>query len=348
MMAITRTPDRTIRRSAIRLARRRCIASPRSASGERTDPTGSISVPVSSMAPNRSPVGVRTVLGFTAVSLCIDDLVSRTIQRAGPVYPPRERVLPNLTNLVPLSTPCDPRAESSGAAFASRWDIPFSSERTVNAVQPNTAFVRGDVRRSWQEQSLLTLGQAEFQTACAGLMRGVEHDYDPTLVVGIRTGGLVVADSMARAASAPLPVLPVTCRRATTGAKSRIPLFRAALATLPRPAVDLLRRFEHRLSATARAHQKRPQLIDHDEINVIAEWLARRAAQQRVLVADDAVDSGVTLGTVLRHLRAVCPSGTEIRTAAITQTLDRPVTRPDYALFHGTLCRFPWSFDAVG
>ena len=218
----------------------------------------------------------------------------------------------------------------------------------MTAVQPNSAFVRVDVIRSWQEQSLLTLGQSEFETACAALMRGVEQDYEPTLVVGIRTGGLVVADAMAGAASASLPILPVTCRRATTGAKSRIPLFRAALGTLPRPAVDLLRRFEHRLSATARAHQRRPQLIDHDEIKVIADWLARRAAQQRILVADDAVDSGVTLGTVLRHLRAVCPSGTEIRTAAITQTLDKPMTRPDYALFHGTLCRFPWSFDAVG
>ena len=218
----------------------------------------------------------------------------------------------------------------------------------MNAVQPNSTLVRGDVRRSWQGQSLRTLGQCEFETACAELMRAVEQDYEPTLVVGIRTGGLVVADSMARAASAPLPILPVTCRRATTAAKSRLPLFRAALAMLPRPAVDLLRRFEHRLSATARAHQRRPQLIDHGEIKVIADWLARRAAQQRILVADDAVDSGVTLGTVLRHLRAVCPSGAEIRTAAITQTMEKPMTRPDYALFHATLCRFPWSFDAVG
>jgi hypoxanthine phosphoribosyltransferase len=234
-----------------------------------------------------------------------------------------------------------------GAAFASRLRIPFRIERPVTAVQPNSPFASVDGRRSWQAQPLRTLGQSEFEAACAELTWVVEQDYEPTLVVGIRTGGLVVADSMARAASAPLPLLPVTCRRATTGAKSRIPLFRAALSTLPRPAVDLLRRFEHRLSATARAHQRRPQLIDHGEIKVIADWLAQRAAQQRILVADDAVDSGVTLGTVLRNLRAVCPSGTEIRTAAITQTLDRPMTRPDYALFHGTLCRFPWSFDAV-
>ena len=39
----------------------------------------------------------------------------------------------------------------------------------------------------------------------------VEADYAPTLVVGIRHGGFEVAESMVRAASASLPVLPVTC-----------------------------------------------------------------------------------------------------------------------------------------
>ena len=65
------------------------------------------------------------------------------------------------------------------------------------------------------------------------------------------------------------------------------------------------------------------------------------------LVADDAVDSGTTLSTVLGLLGDVCPPGSEIRSAAITQTLDNPTTSPDYVLFRGTLCRFPWSFDAA-
>ena len=43
-----------------------------------------------------------------------------------------------------------------------------------------------------------TLHQPAFDSACAELMRLVEADYSPTLVVGIRTGGLVVAQSMIR------------------------------------------------------------------------------------------------------------------------------------------------------
>ena len=50
---------------------------------------------------------------------------------------------------------------------------------------------------------------------------------------------------------------------------------------------------------------------------------------------------------VLRTLREVCPPATELRAAAITVTLDDPVVEPDYALYRGVLCRFPWSFDAV-
>ena len=152
---------------------------------------------------------------------------------------------------------------------------------------------------------------------------------------------------MSQAATAPLPVLPVTCRRAATGAKARVPLLRTALTALPRPALDLLRRVEHRLFIAPRTRQARPQQVGHAEIEVIAAWLARQPSQSPVLVIDDAIDSGATLATVLRLVRAVCPCGTEIRSAVITQTLEQPITTPDYALFHNTLCRFPWSFDAI-
>jgi hypoxanthine-guanine phosphoribosyltransferase len=80
----------------------------------------------------------------------------------------------------------------------------------------------------------------------------------------------------------------------------------------------------------------------------VASALNERSEPPHVLVADDAIDSGVTLATVLGLLREVCPRGSDIRSAVITQTLMDPVVRPDYVLFQCTLCRFPWSFDAQG
>ena len=193
---------------------------------------------------------------------------------------------------------------------------------------------------------LVTLQGSAFTSACGALMRLVEATYAPSLIVGIRTGGLTVAHAMASAAPVPLPVLPLTCRRLTTGAKSRLPLLRTVLGSLPRTVVDALRRVEHRLMTANRLQNGRPQEIDQAEVAVLAHHLAACATPSRVLVVDDAVDSGTTLATVLRILETIRPAGSEIRSAAITQTMDDPVVRPDYVLFR-TLCRFPWSFDAA-
>jgi hypoxanthine phosphoribosyltransferase len=221
-------------------------------------------------------------------------------------------------------------------------------ESAMATILSNTTSRSVEPARTWLGPPLRTLRQPAFDTACAELMRLVEEQYAPTLIVGIRTGGLIVAQSMVRAAASPLLVLPLTCRRASTGVKSRVPVLRGVLAALPTPVVNLLRRLEHRLLIAPRGSRARPQQIDHAEAEAIAAWVAGSARRARILVADDAVDSGVTLDTVLGLLRRLCPRGTEIRSAAITQTLENPKARPDYVLFHDTLCRFPWSFDANG
>jgi hypoxanthine phosphoribosyltransferase len=190
-----------------------------------------------------------------------------------------------------------------------------------------------------------TLGLDAFEAACAELMRLVERDFAPGLLVGVRTGGLVVAEAMARSASTAVPVLPLTCRRHATGLKSRIPGLKAMLATMPEPWLNALRQAEHRLLG-GRRKVAAPPPVDQSEADAIGTWLANTPDTVRVLVADDAVDSGVTLATVLRTLRSVCPPATELRAAAITVTMEDPAVEPDYALYRGVLCRFPWSFDA--
>lgn len=200
---------------------------------------------------------------------------------------------------------------------------------------------------TWLGPPLCTLRQPDFDAACAELMRLVEADYRPTLLVGIRTGGLIVAQSMTEAVSRTLPVLPVTSRRVATGVKSRLPFLRSSLAALPQPVIDVMRRVEHRVLIAPRARQTRAQSIDRAEVEAIGAWIAAAAAPVRMLVTDDAVDSGVTLATVLHHLREVCPGSGEIRSAVITQTLDHPMVQPDYVLSRNILYRFPWSFDAA-
>jgi hypoxanthine phosphoribosyltransferase len=191
-----------------------------------------------------------------------------------------------------------------------------------------------------------TFGQAAFDAACARLSSVVARDYAPTLLVGVRTGGLVVAETMARLATSPPPVLPLTCRRPTTSFKSFIPGLKPLLAALPEPLLNALRRAEHHLVSSHRRPAQAAAQIDLAEAAAIGNWVRILQRGARALVVDDAIDSGVTLATVLRTLRAICPPAVELRTAVITATMEDPVVTPDYALYRGVLCRFPWSFDA--
>lgn len=191
-----------------------------------------------------------------------------------------------------------------------------------------------------------TLVGSAFEAACTRLMKLVSASYAPTLLVGIRTGGLFVAETMARSHPGTLPVLSLTCRRAGTKTKSRIPWLNQALLSLPRGTVDKLRVLEHRLLSTRRTRLAHAPEVDRQEAQRIAEAVAATPGA-RILVVDDAVDSGLTLGTVLELLRGNTPTGTELRSAVITVTLDAPRVEPDYALYRGVLCRFPWSFDAA-
>jgi hypoxanthine phosphoribosyltransferase len=193
-----------------------------------------------------------------------------------------------------------------------------------------------------------TLDAPRFATACASLMVQAMDRYGPHLLVGVRTGGLVVAEAMADSVQNRVPVMPLTCRRASTAAKSRLRLLPVMLAALPRPVVDAMRWLEHRLLSALRRRKTAPQHIDRAEAAEIGAYLAAHPEACRVLVVDDAVDSGVTLSTVLRLLREAAPAGTELRSAVVTVTLDQPLVEPDFTLYRGVLCRFPWSFDAAG
>jgi uncharacterized protein len=201
--------------------------------------------------------------------------------------------------------------------------------------------------RSGTTYAVRTLNQGDFDAACASLMRAVLQDYDPTLLIGIRTGGLVVAEAMARSIERVPLVMPLTCRRPSTAAKSRLPMLHKVLARMPRDAVDTMRILEHRLLAPRRQRLAKVPHVDRTEAAVIAALLQNALSSQRVLVVDDAIDSGVTLATVIELLRGTCPENTDIRTAVITVTLEQPRITPDYSLYNGVLCRFPWSFDAA-
>ncbi len=185
-----------------------------------------------------------------------------------------------------------------------------------------------------------TLDKAGFQQAASDLARQVQGQ--PQLVIGIRSGGYALAQAMLPG----LPgaqLLPITCRRPSTEAKQASPL-KAWLRKLPRVLNDALRLVEHMILTQWRTPRPGHFIPDADELSAIEAALQQQGIT-RILVVDDAVDSGATLQAVLELLKRLAPTAA-ITSAVITVTTDAPLVQPDVMLYRYTLCRFPWSLDA--
>lgn len=179
---------------------------------------------------------------------------------------------------------------------------------------------------------ILTLDDEAFAARCREL-EALCTKFNPDLVIGIACGGPFVANCM----FSDVRHAVVKCQRAGTATK-RKGVFKRLLRSLPRPVADLARKAEARMLAKRRVQIPQIEL----EVDVIAAI----ANARRVLVVDDAVDSGATLAGTLRAIRSV-RGERQVASAVITVTTQNPVVRPDYAVFDNrTLIRFPWSLDA--
>jgi uncharacterized protein len=193
--------------------------------------------------------------------------------------------------------------------------------------------------------SVRTLDASGFEDASASLMRLVQTSYMPELLIGIPAGGLAVAQAMWRTAPGMPAVMPLTCRYPATEPTSRVRWLPNKLQGSPRWRTDLLLYAGIQRISAGCGSRLSGHLPDQQESMAISSVVATGAAT-KLLVVDDAVGCGMTLTAALHALRCACPPHIEIRSAAITVTLDDPPMAPDYALYRNVLCRFPWSFDA--
>lgn len=159
---------------------------------------------------------------------------------------------------------------------------------------------------------------------------------EPTLIVGIQSGGAKVAQLM-RADFPDVAYSEVRISRPSTQQKEH-GLTHRLLQHMPLWLCDMLRVVESR----------------------IGEWCSRGSVPQRVgtvdlrqqlpagsviLLVDDAIDTGATIHSLCQQLSAQWPQAI-IRVAVITVTTSHPVCDADFCLYHNrTLCRFPWSND---
>ena len=196
---------------------------------------------------------------------------------------------------------------------------------------------------------VVTLNQPRFNAACVELWNQAVSRVRPDILIGIRTGGFVVAQAITDGADlSNVGVLPITKRRASTAAKSGNPWVGRILRRLPYAVTDRIRSVEHHL-LTRPGKPAKPASIwepDPTEAAALVDELRRRPAS-RVLIVDDAVDTGATLKAVVAFVAASAPQAS-VTTAALVVTAADPVIRPDIVLYREILCRFPWSHDFHG
>lgn len=171
---------------------------------------------------------------------------------------------------------------------------------------------------------VLTLNNTEFTEACR-LLEERCRPFDPDLVIGIATGGAVIAEKMFTS----VRHITVTARRPSSSGKDRVTPLMNVVRRLPVPVKNLMRMAESRILSF-----KRPVPPELAPIET--------GDAKRILVVDDAVDSGATLYGVLSAIE----TDGSVKSAVMTVTTSKPLVYPDFSIYHNhTLIRFPWSMD---
>lgn len=188
---------------------------------------------------------------------------------------------------------------------------------------------------------VITFDQEEFENGCRELgALCIAGGYRPDCLVGIRNGGAYVSAQMAHCFPEAMR-FDVSISRPTTRHKGSA--FRMLVGTLSRPVQDFMRKVESRIRTWLHT-ERRPVRMARLDDDFLA-YLSRHP-EAKVLIVDDAIDSGITIARLLKSLTSQFPK-LRITTAVITVTTLNPAVQPDYALYRNqTLIRFPWSSDA--
>lgn len=178
---------------------------------------------------------------------------------------------------------------------------------------------------------VLTLNKPDFANHCLKLEQIVSASFTPDAVVGIASGGVRVAEFLFK----DKPHLEIEARRPSTRTKENMGFAMKIARKLPECLRNSLRIIEAKLLAHKKV-KTRPN-IEFDTTKLYN--------YNNILIVDDAVDSGVTLDSVVSKLSSL-PNSPQIKTAVITVTTSNPVIIPDYTLYNNhILIRFPWSKD---
>jgi uncharacterized protein len=197
-------------------------------------------------------------------------------------------------------------------------------------------------------KSVVTVSEKGLEVLGAALLDLMrDQGFTPEAFVAIANGGVNVVEAMQTHDA--LAVWSCRLQRSGTAHMKRTRLIRKAMRRLPYAITNLFRVFEDWLRGHKGVTVPPPPASLAQELRRIGAEIERRGIH-RVVVIDDAADSGATLACVMGCLRDALPESVDLRSAVITatRTPERAAISPDFRLFNLTLLRFPWSLDYKG
>ena len=182
----------------------------------------------------------------------------------------------------------------------------------------------------------------DFDLCCKRLCSNIrEQDYIPDIIIGVLTGGGYVGRKVFKefeAFNQPIFYKEIKLQRKSTKAKSDSKV-RKIFKILPYSVLNIMRILEMELLELKA--KSRCGTIDLDEETIAL----LKHGGMKVLLVDDAIDTGMTLKIVKNFLVNQFNETNDIKIAVVTSTNRHPVMEADFFLYNRVLIRFPWASD---
>jgi hypoxanthine phosphoribosyltransferase len=187
---------------------------------------------------------------------------------------------------------------------------------------------------------VVTLLGDDFVQKCEKLACLVLQDFKPDVVIGVATGGKYVLE--AKSSFTTFNQLIVKRQRPGTKKKQRLKLS-SFLKYLPEFSLNLLRVLEVYYQENKFKNNETKRCIS-DVTLISGDISCLRKKGCKVLIVDDAVDSGNTMLDVLDYISGINDS-CDVKSAVLTTTFSNPIHNADFTLYSKLLIRCPWAMD---
>lgn len=188
-----------------------------------------------------------------------------------------------------------------------------------------------------------TLYTEDFNKECLLLGHDIFADYDPDVIIGVLNGGGYVGRQIVQVSPKETTYVEVKIQRDGTTKKEK-GLIHRILQSLPYSVLNILRILESIVLEykSKKNNTKRKGTIKLPD-NVVS--FLSDVDHKKVLLVDDAIDSGATLLLIKQYLMSKFEN-IDVKIAVITITTKQPLVVADYYRYYNrTLIRFPWSND---